>query len=166
MTRRLLTALVLAATIVAGCAEAENPQPQAQFPDEGVQATGTLDGRRVAISSGNPDVTAGDCDANDGPDDDLCMVVRSIDGDEVAIVIENPAVLSAGTRVDVRQDGCGGCDEVTSHAVVDIRLNGEQSRVISGSITPSTVGSDQVAADFRFNLSGGNQLVGSFNLVP
>lgn len=168
LRRLVLTAVLTCSVVLAGCAEAENPQPQAKFPDEGLQATGRLGGQRVAVSSGNPDVTRGDCDPADGLDEDLCMVVRTIDGQQINIVIENPAALEADQAIDVRPANCNGadCDEVADAAIVDVRVGGEQTRALSGRITPSAVTDNRVAADFRFNLPGGNQLVGSFNVLP
>lgn len=161
--------LVLAVVVLAGCAEAENPQPQARFPDEGLQATGQLAGKRLAISSGNPDVVFGDCDPEDGIDEDLCITARTIDGEAVTVVVENPAALSAFVdgEIPVDADPCRrvACDEVVEHAVVDVRFDGEQFRALSGSIRPNTVRPGHVAARFRFTLRSGGRLTGSFNVT-
>lgn len=160
---------VLAVVVLVGCAEAENPQPQARFPDEGLQTTGQLAGKRIAVSSGNPTVTFGDCDPEDGIDEDLCITARTIDGEAVTVVIENPAALSGFVdgEIPVDADPCrrADCDDITTHAVVDVRSDGEVYRALSGTIRPNTVRPGHVAARFRFTLRGGGRLTGSFNVT-
>lgn len=158
---------LVGALLLAGCLDAEQPQRQAEAADDGLQATGRIGGQRVAISSGDPRVVAGDCDANDGLDTDLCLLVRTIDGLELNIVIENPDVLTGDDPIPVRDDPCTGtaCDEVAEHAVVDVRLEDMERRVTGGRITPMETNS-RVAAEFDLRLTGSDRLVGGFNVRP
>lgn len=153
--------------VMAACGSAEQPQRQAVAADDGVQATGRLGGQRVAISDGEPAVTSGDCDPADGADDDLCLTARTIDGLEVTVVIENPAVLVDGETVPVRADGCAGaaCDGVDEVAVVDVLTSGDRTRASGGRLAVRGTGT-RVAADFTLSLPGGDQLIGSFNVAP
>lgn len=157
--------LLIGALLLPGCAEGDAVQPQAQTGEDGVQATGRLDGSRVAVSSGEPEVVAGDCDPGDGLDDDLCMVVRTIDGVTLNLVIENPAVLDADGTVPVHDDPCLGpaCDTVTGHAVVDVRVDGRQQRASAGTVT-ATEGDERVTGAFNLRFRDGDTLVGSFDL--
>lgn len=165
--RPRLAALLAGLLLVAGCADPEVQQRQPASDTDGVQATGRLDGSRVAISYGEPEVVFGDCDPGDGLDRDLCMVSRTIDGLSINIVIENPSALLPGERIDVRDDPCVelACDEVREHAVVDLRLNGEQRRVTGGSLNVLEAG-QRFAAEFRFLLTGGDELTGEFDVAP
>lgn len=169
--RRVGRAAAVAAGVLAmaatGCADAEQPQRQPEAADDGLQATGRIDGQRVAISSGDPQVVLGDCDANDGLDRDLCLLARTIDGLELNVVLENPDVLTEGAPTPVRDDPCDGpaCDDVAEHAVVDVRVGGEQVRATGGRIVPSATG-ERYIADFDLRLPGSDRLVGGFNVRP
>lgn len=158
--------------VVTGCAEAANPQRQPVAPDDGIQATGRLDGQRIAISDGEPEVTTGACGAA-ATGDDLCIVARTIDGAEVGLVVENPAVIGSASPVPVAADGCSGaaCDGVRGRAVVGVSLDGRVRAATGGRLTPTPeAGPDAsgrgYAAEFDLRLDGGDRLVGSFNVRP
>lgn len=152
------------ALLLSACVTPEgSTHRQPEAVDDGVQVTGVLNGSRVAITSGAPEVSFRDCDSSDGLDQDVCWVARTIDGLSLAFVIENPAVLVAGSTIAVRDDPCSDCDEVVDKVVVDIRVNGEQRRATSGSITVIDVG-ERIAARIRIELPGGDDLTGSFNI--
>lgn len=159
--RVLLAALAVFG--LAGCMTAENAQRQPEAADDGVQVTGRLQGAQVAISSGGPEVIVGDCDPEDGLDDDLCWIARTIDGLSVAFVIENPAVLAEGERLPVRGDGCGHCDDVEGHVVVGVRVDGDLQRATGGHLAVRSAG-PRYAADLRIELVGADALTGTFNV--
>lgn len=169
VTGALLLALVLVLTggMLTGCVEAEVVQRQPEAPDDGLQATGRLDGGRVAISDGGPVVTLGDCDPRGEADEDLCMVARTINGQQVNLVLENPAVLIAGEELPVRGDTCGGaaCDQVAGHAVVDLRLGAREVRATGGRLTV-TAADERYAARFDLQFPRGEELRGTFNVRP
>ena len=157
--------LIVVAALLAGCAEGDVVQRQAETGEEGLQATGRLDGSRVAISSGDPNVTLGDCDPGDGLDEDLCVLGRTIDGLRVNLVIENPAAMVPGEVLPVRADDCdaAACDDLTDHAVVDLRVEGEQTRATGGTLRTRAFG-DRVTADIDLRFRDGDGLVGSFDV--
>lgn len=157
--------LVLIALFLVGCVSTDESQRQPEVPDDGLQATGLLDGRRIAISRGEPDVVHGDCDANDDLDRDLCLRVRTIDGVSLNLVLENPDALVTGERLEVRRDPCTHCDDVRDHAVVRVRTDGTTRQVEGGHLTPSLVG-ERIAAEFDLRLPNGDRLTGSFSVRP
>lgn len=162
--RRALVGAAFVAVVGGGCATASVAHRQAEAVDDGVQVTGTLDGARVAISEGVPDVTFGDCDPGIDIDDDVCWSARTIDGMTVAMVIENPDVLEPGTTVDVVDVDCDlDCDGVTEGAVVAVRWEGREARAVGGRLVVSSV-DERVAADLDLRLPGSDGLVGSFNV--
>jgi hypothetical protein len=155
---------VVAALVLSGCATSNPSHRQAEAVDDGVQATGIVDGARVAISRGVPEVSFGDCDPGDGLDDDICWVARTIDGLSIAFVIENPAVLVEGATLDVVSPECTGCDEVADGVVVELRVAGEVRRPDSGTVTVNEVPGERAAADFDLSFADGDELRGSFNV--
>lgn len=166
----LVAVLALLAGGAVGCEDAEDgPSPtdvvQPASRDEGIQATGTLDGQRVAISRGRPTVVVGDCDANDGLDRDLCIVARTINGRGVTLVIENPAVLVPGETITAGTACSGGCDDVTDGVVAEFRIDGEARPVQRGSLTVAEAGPRWIA-DFDLVLPGGDRLIGTFDVAP
>ena len=168
--RRLVTAAAVAvlACGLAACDEGaivdlETVQPEGR--DDGIQATGLLDGKRVAISRGNPRVVLGDCDVADGIDEDLCILARTIDGLNVELVIENPAVLLPGETVAAGVDCSFACDDVTEGAVVEVRLDSAVRDVERGSLTVREAGPRWIA-DFDLDLSFGDNLSGTFDVAP
>ena len=161
MGRRLVPAVL--ALLLAACATSSLPQRQPEALDDGVQATGRLDGQRVAASDGAPETNLVDCDAGDGIDADVCWIARTIDGLTIAFVIENPDALQAGETIPVQEDPCDTCDDVTGHAVVDLRVDGEQRRASSGRLVVSETG-QRYAAQFDVRFRGGDALNGEFNI--
>lgn len=163
-----MAVLAAGSVLFAGCVapdSTEGGQRQPEALDDGVQATGTIDQSRISISNGAPDVVVGDCDPSDGLDRDVCFVVRTIDGETIAIVIENPDVLVPGERVEVVEDPCTTCDDVEGGVVVSLRVNGDERRAIGGRIDVSAADERQ-AGEFRFDFTGGDQLIGTFNVRP
>lgn len=150
------------AVVLAGCASSSLPQRQPEALDDGVQATGRLGGQRVALSDGGPETNLVDCDPNT-PDEDVCWVARTIDGLSIAFVIENPGALVAGETIPVRDDDCTDCDDVTDHAVVDLRVDGEQRRATRGRLEVRQVG-DRYAAAFDVRFPDADALTGEFNI--
>lgn len=165
----LAVALALLAVGMVGCEDDEGASPTAVVQpasrDEGIQATGTLDGQRVAISRGNPTVVVGDCDADDGLDDDLCILSRTIDGRSVNLVIENPAALVPGETVPAGTDCSGGCDDVTAGVVAEFRVDGDVRPVERGTVTVTEAGPRWIA-DFDLVLVDGDRLIGTFDVAP
>lgn len=163
-----LTATVVAGLAVAltGCAEGDAVQQQAVTGQDGIQATGRVDGKRVALTTGSPTVVYGDCDPNDGLDVDLCVLGRTIDGVRINLVIENPDEMVVGEAVSVTRETCQGpdCDDVTGGLVVDLRVDGDEIRVESGTVTATAIG-ERSAAAFTLRFSGGDLLSGSFDVA-
>lgn len=137
-------------------------QPQSR--DEGIQATGLLDDARVAISRVNPTVVVGDCDANDGLDEDLCILSRTIDGVSINLVVENPDVLVPGEAVEAGVRCATDCDDVTTGAVVELRVGGEVVPVTRGRLDVQEAGPRWIA-DFELFFRDG-RLDGSFDVAP
>lgn len=161
---RLLTLALAGVMLLGACVNPEESgQRQAEAEDDGVQATGRIDGARVAISDGGPETLIGDCDPGDGADEDVCWIARTIDGLTIAFVIENPSALVPGETLPVRSDMCSDCDAVTEHAVVDLRIDGEQRRASSGQLVVTQAG-PRYAASFRLGFAGGDELTGEFNI--
>lgn len=164
----LVVVLALLAVGMAGCGDDETAPVQPVTPnsrDQGIQATGTLDGQRVAISRGNPTVVVGDCDASDGLDRDLCILARTISGQSINLVIENPAVLVPGETVTAGVECTGACDDVTAGAVAELRIDGDVRPVERGSVTVAEAGPRWIG-EFDLVLSGGDRLIGTFDVEP
>ncbi|MBY5163089.1 hypothetical protein [Salsipaludibacter albus] len=156
--------VVVVAILLAGCATSSTEHRQAEAMDDGVQVTGTLDGARIAISEGVPDVLFGDCDPGFEVDDDVCWSARTIDGMMVSMVIENPDVLVPGETVEVVTSDCvDDCDTVTEGVVVEIRADGRGRRAVDGRLEVERA-DERVAADFDVTLPDADRLTGSFNV--
>ncbi len=164
---RTLAALLAGAACLGGvaCGDQEVQQRQAEAPDDGMQLTGRVGGSQLSVSYGDPDFQITDCDREDGADFDWCLRGRSIDGAEVVLVFENPAVLVPGETVDVDFDRCTGCDDVTTGAVVDLRLDGTRRRAIDGSVEVREAGPRYVA-EFRLRFDDGGSISGTMNVRP
>lgn len=160
---RILACCALVGVLTAGCASSGVGQRQAEALDDGVQATGRIGGARVAISDGGPETNLTDCDPGIETDADVCWIARTIDGDTIAFVIENPAALVPGERIAVREDDCETCDDVTDHAVVELRLDGQARRAVSGSLEVQQA-DERFAARFDVRLADGGTLNGRFNI--
>jgi hypothetical protein len=170
--RRALATLSAAALLVTGCGagDAEMRTPQPRDGQSGLRLTGTLEGRQIAVSDGLPRLHVGDCDPRDGPDQDVCFISRTIDGRLFVFVIENPAVLEAGTTIPVADVPCpspAACDEVTDAALVDVQLeDGGRQRAIGGSLTIRTLEpATRYVGDVRLDLPRG-RLSGTFDIIP
>lgn len=163
----LAAAAVAVLVLLPACAGSEMLQAQPEVPEQGLQATGRLAGARVAISSGEPDVLLGDCDPGDGPDSDLCVVGRTIDGLRVTLVVENPELLVAGQRLPVRLSDCEAvaCDAVREHLVVDLRVEDRTTRASDGALDVRRA-DDRHAAELDLRFPGGDRLTGHFDVAP
>lgn len=168
--RRAMLVATAAVLVLAGCESGDEVQTpvdavQPESRDEGIQATGQFDGARVAISRANPTVVVGDCDANDGLDEDLCILARTIDGVSITLVIENPAVLRPGESVDAGAScAATDCDGVSDGAVVELRIEGERIPVTRGTLQVEEAGPRWVA-DFELFVPDG-RLNGTFDVAP
>lgn len=171
MPPRLHVALAVAVAVAAaGCGEdgpdvAEFTATPPVSPDQGIQATGRLDGSPVAISRGAPIVIVGDCDPQDGPDEDLCIEARTIDGLEVTLVVENRDALVAGTTVPVGRATCvDGCDSIADEVIARLEVGDDVAEVTGGSFEVRDDGPRYVA-DFTIELPFGDRLTGSFDVA-
>lgn len=166
MTRGPLFAAVLAAVVLVACPSAVQRQPAA--PDDGIQFAGRIGTQQLNVSDGAPQALLGDCDPNDGVDRDLCLVTHTVGGQDLAVVIENPAVLEAGAAVPVVRPpraGCGGgCDEIGDGVIVELRLEGERTFADGGTVTVLEA-DERYAASFVLRVGGGS-LTGRFNVAP
>lgn len=163
--RRLLPAGLAVLVVLAGC----SPTPQQRQPvaaDDGIQLTGRIDDRRVSLSDGAPQVVLGDCDPNQGRDTDLCAVTRTIDGERLAVVIENPDVLAPDTVVQVLDDACAeaACDVLRDGVVVDVRLGDLVLRATGGTVTVVEAGPRRFRGELLLQLPPNGRLTGTFNL--
>lgn len=129
--------MILSAALAAGagCALGDGELPPAREGRSGLQGTGTLAGRQVAVANGLPELVVGDCDPLDGDDDDLCVITDTIDGRTFVLTVENPRVVVTGAELEVGDAGCGSpgaCDAVDALAVVSIKLETEPPVLASG----------------------------------
>lgn len=166
--QRPVWSLVLLAVLVAGCWSAPEGTVQPRDGRAGLQLTGTVEGRQLAISDGSPELRVGDCDPDVTGDDDICAIAKDIDGQLVVLVFENPDVLVADATLPVADPGCGArCDEVTGTAVIDLqlgtgpRLRADGGRLQISEVTPFA----RYAGEVRLTLPSGS-VSGSFDLVP
>jgi hypothetical protein len=160
--------VIVLAVWVSGCwpSPAESTQPREGR--SGLQLTGSIAGRQLAVSDGSPQVTAGDCDPDVSGDSDVCAIGQSIDGELVVVVFENPDVLVAGASLPVADPGCGArCDQITDAAVIDLQVGtGRRMRARGGrleleEVTPFS----RYAGEVRVSFASG-AVAGSFDLVP
>lgn len=164
--RRWSVAVVLVTTLLLAACGGEGVQRQAVGPDDGLQVSGPFAGQRVSVSDGEPEVRLDDCDPADGPDQDLCIIARTIDGQDFELRIQNPDRLEAGTRVAVARSRCRAraCDDATD-LVVDVRLGDETVRASGESLRVRRAG-PRFAAEFQLRFGGGGALSGSFDVRP
>src|SRR5680860_191785 len=128
-------------------------------------------GGAIAINDGLPELVVGDCDPLDGVDSDVCAISRTIDGRLFVVSLENPAVLQAGTRLDVSDPACGSpqaCDAVTDVAIVDVQFDTDpRVRATGGTLELDAVEEFQrYAGSLRLQLPDGGRLNGFVDLVP
>lgn len=162
---RAVVCALAVALLLGACGEEEATQRQPEAPDDGIQITGTLRGQRLSVSDGAPEVLLGDCDSRDGVDRDLCVVARTLIGDRVAVVLENPGILRAGARLPVAGDDCTHCDEVTGHVVVEVRREGRAVRAVGGRVVVRQAG-PRYAAGLTLRFADGGVVSGGFNVRP
>lgn len=163
-------AAVIVGGVLGGCAADAEGLPPARDGRSGLQATGTVEGRQVAVGRGLPELVVGDCDPIDGRDDDVCVITDTIDGRLLVLAFENPAVLTEGAVLDVGDPACGApaaCDEVTDVAIVTLKFETDDPIRATG----GTVRMGQVlpfrnyVGEFAVDLPDG-RLNGSFDVVP
>jgi len=163
---------VLAAALgvlLAGCGTAARGV-QPRDGRSGLQGTGTLEGRQVAVGQGAPDLVVGDCDPIDEPDDDVCFVSDTIDGRTFVLTFENPAVLVTGAALPVGGADCTSprtCDAVADVAVVSLKLGTDDAvRADGGSLTLSRVEPfGNYVGEVILELGDGG-FTGTFDVVP
>ena len=157
-------ALVVAAT---ACASEGSQRPPEAAAD-GLQLTGRLGGQRVSVSDGEPSVTYGDCDPQDGPDVDLCIESHTIDGAPLGLIIENPAALEPGVVIEpigARTEDCtDGCDELTGRVVVRLRLGERRTQATFGRVDVTKAG-ERFAATFVLEFDD-DTINGGFDVRP
>lgn len=143
--RRLPSTLlaIAAALLLVGCSTAQGDAPRTgREGAAGVQLSGTLEGRQIAVREGSPDLLVGDCDPRTGPDEDVCVITQTVSGELFVLVLENPDVLEGGADLPVESSRCRGaqCDEIAEHAVVDVQLGGgSRIRATGGELELETV---------------------------
>ncbi len=172
MTRPLPALLVLLAVLLMGCGETPGDVlPNPRDGRSGIQLSGQLADRQIAVSDGLPTVNFTDCDLPEGPDSDICILTDGISGELILIVFENPDALVEGVTLPVGDPDCGqprDCDAVTDTAIIDIQFGtGDRIRARSGQLRMEVVEpSERYRGDFRIRLPDGSDLNATFDLVP
>lgn len=169
--RRLPVLLVLLLAVTAtGCGRAsDNLLPDPRDGRSGLQMSGLLRDRQIAISDGLPILNTTDCDVNEGPDRDVCIIAEDINGELVRLVFENPDVLQEGAVLPVGSDCADpeACDAVTDAAVVEVQFGDrEMQRLQSGTLTIEAV---VPGARYRGDLDGqldDGRISATFDVVP
>jgi hypothetical protein len=159
---------VALAVLLAGCWSAPAQTVQPRDGRAGLQLSGTVGNRQLAVSDGSPDLNVGDCDPAAGGDRDVCIIADDIDGQLVVVVFENPDVLRSGADLPVTDPVCStGCDEVTDGAVVDLQIGtGERQRARGGRLVLSEVEPFRsYVGEMRLDLGSGS-VAGSFDVIP
>ena len=172
MRPRLLAAALCTAVALTGCGTSGGTGPAAIEPRNGLsglQLSGTIDGRQVAVLDGAPVMRLGDCDVNDGADTDLCFISRLVDGGFFELLIENPEALTTGV-VQVVDSDCRSpfCEDVAGGVVVDLQFEpgGPRTRATGGRLDVTTVEeAKRYAGDLNLTLPDG-RLTGTFQVVP
>jgi hypothetical protein len=158
--------------LLTGCGETPGDVlPNPRDGRSGLQLAGQAGGRQIVVNDGLPVLNASDCDVNEGPDRDLCILTRDINGQAFRLIIENPGVLEEGADLPIRDVPCDDpldCDEVTDAVIVDVQFGtDERQRAVSGRMTIEVVVPQtryRGALDLR--LPDGGNLTGRFDLVP
>ncbi len=158
------------AALLVGCSASSATVVQPREGRSGLQGTGTLDGRQVAVAQGLPDLVVGDCDPIDGPDSDVCIISDTIDGRVFVLNVENPNVLEDGADLSVAATDCAAptaCDEVTDAAVVSIKLGTDDAvRATGGRLRMERVEPfANYVGEISLELPNG-RFTGSFDVVP
>lgn len=169
---RILAAIATAATLVAcGASGTATGVGSIQPRDgkSGLQLSGTLGNRQVAVNDGAPVLRLGDCDVNDGADEDLCFFSREVEGGFFALIVENPDVITPG-KVAVVDPSCVSpyCQDVADGAVVELQVErgGERMRASGGTINVTTAERGQRYAGTMALEFGDGRISGSFQVVP
>ena len=160
--------MVLLAVLVSGCWSAPAETVQPRDGRAGLQLTGSVANRQLAVSDGSPQLNVGDCDPDGSADSDVCVIADDIDGQLVVLVFENPDVLQPGASLPVVDPPCaGGCDDVTDGVVIDLqlgtgrRLRARDGRLELGRVEPFS----NYVGELRLDLPSGS-VSGSFDVVP
>ena len=167
---RLLGA-ALAAALLAGCVQlGSSVTVQPRDGRSGLHLTGRIDGRPVAVTEGLPRLEVTDCDLNDGTDEDMCVVSRTIEGTLFVLVVENPTVLQAGATLDIADPPCArpsDCDAVTGVALVDVQLDvADRVRARGGTLTLEVVEpAERYRGSMLLELPDGT-ITGDFDVIP
>jgi hypothetical protein len=170
--RPLLVLLVLLGLFASACGETPGDVlPNPRDGRSGIQLSGRIGDRPISISDGLPTLNTADCDLPDGPDRDVCIVTRDINGDQLVIVFENPDVLEEGAVLPVGPGDCdepAACDDVTDVAIVELRYRTDEPvRAQSGQLRVDVVEPGQrYRGDLRLRLPDGSNLTATFDLVP
>lgn len=169
-TRRPALILLSLLLVLPACGEAsDNILPPPREGRSGLQMSGLLRDRQIALSDGLPILNASDCDVMEGPDDDVCILAEDINGELVRVVFENPDVLVDGARLPVGSDcrGAAACDDVTDAAIIDVQFGDRpRQRAIGGTLTVETVvPASRYRGSFDIELSDGD-VTATFDVVP
>ncbi|MGH3443134.1 MAG: hypothetical protein ACRDUY_14060, partial [Nitriliruptorales bacterium] len=157
-----IVAVAAAAVFLAAC-QGNPAHRQPVGPDDGLQLTGRIEGKRVNVSDGEPEVTLGACEAAPPGREALCLESFTIDGDPFTLVVVGPEVFVEGATVEVLAHCFGdGCTEV---ALVDVVLGGNRSSAQGGELVVDQAGPRYVAR-LSLRFAGGNLLTGRFNVLP
>jgi hypothetical protein len=165
---RATVAVVALSVLLSGCWSAPAQTVQPRDGRAGLQLSGTVGSRQLAVSDGSPDLNVGDCDPAAGGDQDVCIIADDIDGQLVVVVFENPDVLRSGADLPVVDPACAtGCDEVTDGVVVDLQLaTGERQRARGGRVVLTEVERFRnYVGELRLDLGSGS-VSGSFDVIP
>ncbi len=160
----------LLALAIAGCGSgASLGSQQPRDARAGIQVAGTLNGAQFSLSDGDPRVLIGDCDPNDGRDNDICAVANDLTGAQFVLVFENPSALTQGETVPVVDVACApqACDTVRDGAVVDVQTGASgRIRATGGSVEFEVIEPLlRYRGTARLELPDGN-LSATFDLVP
>lgn len=167
MRRTLTTLLVLLCLAAAGCAE-EEAQRDPVGPDDGLQVAGQVFNKRYAVSDGEPEVVFGDCDAVDGRDQDLCIIARTLDGQNFGIVFENPEAFRPGESLPVTDLACVAeqCDDHRDSLLIEVRVDGRPLEATGGNVTIAEAGPPRWSGELVVRFADGGGLSGTFNVRP
>ncbi len=173
MTRRSFAVLLAGALLLAGCGTAGTGTGVSGIEPRdgrsGLQLSGTIGGRQIAVNDGAPVLRLGDCDVNDGADTDLCFFSRDLDGGYFAVIVENPESVAVG-RVAVVDSACSSpnCEGAGAGAITEVQFAPGERRVraTGGSLNFRTVESSQrYAGTMNLELPDG-RVGGTFEVVP